>query len=32
MELTSEQKKACQKLKDILVEMPANDVEDGIGV
>lgn len=30
MVLTSEQKQACQKLKDVLVEMPANDFEDGV--
>ena len=31
MELTSEQKRTCQKLKDVLVEMPAvNDGEDDI--
>jgi hypothetical protein len=30
MELTSEQKQACQKLKDALVAMPANDVLDDI--
>jgi len=30
MELTSEQKKACQKLRDVLVEMPGNDVEHGM--
>jgi hypothetical protein len=30
MELTPEQKQACQNLKDVLAEIPENDVEDGI--
>ncbi len=30
MELTSEQKRACQNLKGALVDMPTNDVEDDI--
>ena len=30
MQLTPEQKQACQNFKDVLAEMPANDVEDDI--